>query len=324
MLEEGLSYPGWGERWTGRFVIGATLTLLGPFLLPLLPLYGYYMRAMGASARGVDRPPQWSDWLGLTVEGLRAVVTGFVYALVPNVLAGIVLAVVFTFLAGGGAVGGDPGQVIAGLGLVTLVVGALVVLGAEVVVLLLLPAALVNVAAEERLGAAFDIADVVGIATSGAYLVALVHLLFVGFVTLVVGAAASVTGVLVPAVFFWGSLAGARLLGVAHRGATGSPEPTDATYTPYPASTDEATAGADGVDVDTSTSAADFVEPDADGEPGPSAGTDSAGAATEPDAGAGEPADEGQADDTFGEGPTGEGPVDPFEDDGDEDPNDAF
>jgi hypothetical protein len=233
MLEEGLSYPGWGERWTGRFIIGSTLVLLGLLLLfPLVPLYGYLMRAMGASAQGQDRPPQWSNWTGLTLEGARALVVSFVYALIPNVIGGIVLALVFFLFAGGGAVGGESGQVLAGGGLLVLVVGVLVVLVVEAVVIYLLPAALLNVAADGTIGGAFDLGGVSEIAFSGAYITALVHLLFVWFVTLVVGSVLSVTVVLLPPVLFWSGLVTARLFGVAYRSSNGMPAATDATYTP--------------------------------------------------------------------------------------------
>lgn len=233
MLEEGLSYPGWGERWTGRFIIGSTLVLLGLLLVfPLVVLYGYLMRAMGASAQGQDRPPQWSNWTGLTLEGIRALLVSFVYALIPNVIGGIVLAVVFFLFAGGGAVGGDGGEILAGGGLLVLVFGGLVVLVVEAVVIYLLPAALLNVAADGTIGGAFDLGGVSEIAFSGAYITALVHLLFVWFVTLVVGSVLSVTVVLLPPVLFWSGLVTARLFGVAYRSSNGMPAATDATFTP--------------------------------------------------------------------------------------------
>lgn len=217
MLEEGLSYPSKGDLWIGRFVIGSTLVLFGWLIVPLLPLYGYLVRVLASSAAGEEVPPKWEGWGRLTVDGFKALFITFVYGLVPNLVGVVVLAVVFFLFLGGGAVGGEEGGLLAGVGVVALVVGILVMGLVQFVVAYLVPGALINFAAEDSVAAAFDLGALSDLVLSGEYLLAMLQPVFVGFVVLLVSAVLSVTVVLVPPVLFWGSVAVARLFGTAYR-----------------------------------------------------------------------------------------------------------
>lgn len=221
MLEEGLSYPSKGELWIGRFVIGSTLLFFGWLLVPLLPLYGYLVRVLASAAAGDEEPPRWERWGELTINGIKAVFVTFVYGLIPNVVAGIVIAVVFFIFLGGGVVGGEEGGALAGLGLLASVVGVLFVLFVQLVVAYLVPGALINFAAADSVRAAFDLGELSDLVLSVEYLLAMVQPLFVWFVVLVVGALVSVTVILPPLVIFWGAVAVAWLFGTAYRKSVG-------------------------------------------------------------------------------------------------------
>lgn len=229
MLEESLSYPAWGDRTVGRLVIGSSLWLVSFLLLPLLLLFGYSMAAIRQSGTGDDLAPQWSDWGTITVDGLRGIVVALVYVLVPNIVGGLVLALFFFLVVGGGVAGGQEGGVLAGMGLLTLLFGSFVVLLVELIVVLLLPAALANAAVENSIGAGFDTVAIPKLVLNAGYLTALLQLLFIGLATLVLVTLLSVTVVLPAVVLFWGGLASARVLGLAYRGAMETSAPTDAT-----------------------------------------------------------------------------------------------
>jgi hypothetical protein len=229
MLEEGISYPAWGDRAIGRIVIGSTLWFLWFLLLPIVLVYGYGMRAMRETGNGVDTPPQWRNWMDLLVDGFRAIVVSFVYALVPNVIAGLVFAAFFFLVAGGGAAGGQEGGILAGLGFLTLLVGGALVLFVELIVLYLLPAALVNAAVEQSIAAGFATDAISRLVFDVRYVTALVHLVVIWLVTLVVASVASVTVILLPAVIFWGGLTSARVLGLVYRSVMATRVPADST-----------------------------------------------------------------------------------------------
>lgn len=232
MLEEGISYPAWGDRSVGRIVVGAALWTAWFLLVPAVLLMGYGMRAIRQSATGADRPPQWRDWTGLAAEGIRAVVVAVVYTLVPNLVGGLALGALLVLTADGG-IGGALGALAAGnlvqFGFLALVGGGIVIALAELVVLYLLPAALTSAAVGESIGAAFDIGAISLLVLDSRYVTALVHVVFIALVTFVVAGVLGVIVILIPAILFWSGLASARVLGLAYRDVAGTRMPSDST-----------------------------------------------------------------------------------------------
>jgi hypothetical protein len=169
MFEDALRFPFAGDDSARSLLIGGVLVLLSPFVLPLLPLFGYYLRVVKAGIDGDETPPVFGEWVELSVDGLKAVVVSFVYFLVPLVftlIGGIVIGV-GAILAQERAVAG----VATGIG----VVGALFVFASLVTVLLatyVFPAALANMARSGDIADAFALSDVFGVAFSVEYLVA--------------------------------------------------------------------------------------------------------------------------------------------------------
>jgi len=210
MLEDGLSYPVRGD-WIGRVIIGGVLGFLSFLLLPVLPLYGYLVRVLETTVNGDESPPEFTDWGDLTVTGLVALVITLAYTIVPLVA----YAVFVTVVAGaGGAVGGDAGAVIGGLGLLTALAFVPVVLLAYYAV----PAALTAYAIEDDLGAAFDVDRLKPVLLSGEYLAAVLLPVVIAFVLWIVTMvlAFTVVGlVFVPFIQFYGQVTVFRMFGSA-------------------------------------------------------------------------------------------------------------
>jgi len=216
MLQEGLSYPTKGEEWIGRMTIGGVLGYVSFLLVPLLASYGYQIEVLSSTASGERVPPDFEGWLGLTWNGFKASVVAFVYVVGPNLVLGTVLLVLFVVLGGLGRAELANPDTISEMGLVLLGIAGVVTVFVELLIVYLLPAAMVNFAAEGSMRSAFGLPSVFGLAASGPYLLATLLVPVVGFVVLVLSLTVVGT-VLAPAVAFWGAIATTRTFGIAYR-----------------------------------------------------------------------------------------------------------
>jgi hypothetical protein len=159
VFSEALAYPRSREGAASDLLVGGLLVLASPLVVPLLAVLGYQLRVMDAAARGREYPPLLGDWDRLLADGLKAAVVVAVWGLLPLVvvLAGTA-GVAVAFLPVQGPLTAPflaVGQVTTGQwALAGVVVGSLVALAA--VLWLHLPAAMVAVATQGRLGAAFQ------------------------------------------------------------------------------------------------------------------------------------------------------------------------
>lgn len=177
MIRDSLDYLKDSEAGMTTVILGGLLTLFGIFIIPALVVQGYLIRVLHETERGDTEAPTFSHWVRLAIDGLKALVIGLVYALVPAVLA-----LVF---AGSGALmmsGGNADF----LGGVTVIFGSLVTLFAVVAVWYVYPAAIARFAEKESMSAAFHFSALRPIVTKEAYatgwLMALVVLLGGGLV----------------------------------------------------------------------------------------------------------------------------------------------
>ena len=246
MLGDALSFPRNDEDWVKTVVIGTVLlvvtqvfALLG-LLIPLvgqmvalvvqLPLVGYTVRVLRASARGEERPPRFDDWGDLFVDGLKGVVVSIVYTIPVGVLM-FALVVGGVFAAGFSsdptgttpATSGPPPE----FGVAFLVLfGVAMLLGLSVAYLV--PAAMANFAAHDDLGKAFALREVVGTAFTADYFVAALIAVVVGLILGFVGVLLSVLLVGL-AVLFYTQVVTYYLLGRGYakgRDSRGYPAPT--------------------------------------------------------------------------------------------------
>lgn len=162
--------------WIKKILIGGAFTLLSAVLVGAPFVSGYFVRLVRNVARGDERPlPEWDDLGGLFMDGLRALVVYVVHLvgalIVPFTLGGLLVLVIAGASEAGGA-----GDVLGGLAAVAMVgvyaVGGLLMLAAMVYV----PAAVLRFILYDRVAAAFEPREVVGIVrrNPGAYLLALV------------------------------------------------------------------------------------------------------------------------------------------------------
>jgi len=165
-VEAALRYPLGSDDVVLTVGIGGLLSLLGFLIVPLVLLAGYVVRVLDRAMAGDDRPPAFDDWAEMAATGLAAAVVGVAYALIPTVVGGGVVLIGTLGLAG-------PGQgVLAGLGVLGVVLGGLLWLGLSLVAGYLAPAALANFAQRRRLAAGFDLGVLVPVWRSRAYAVA--------------------------------------------------------------------------------------------------------------------------------------------------------
>ena len=224
MLEDALRYPTTGEKALERLLIGGVLIMLSVFVLPIFLVYGYLVRSLAAVAAGHEEPPAFDEWEELFVDGLKAFVVAFVYAIVPVVL----VVAFFVPVSVSTAVGGNgPSGFLAGIGALAFLAAVFVGIAVAYVVM----AALSNFAVEGRVGAAFDFGTVGRLATSEPYVIAIVLAIVVQvIVSAAIFAAVIFTLglallVLVPLgafINFWTYLVTVYLFGVAYRRAMGS------------------------------------------------------------------------------------------------------
>jgi hypothetical protein len=210
MLEDSLSYPTNGDGGIKRLLIGGVLLFFGWLLVPVFVVSGYLVRAAARVSYGDEEPPAFDDWGGLIVDGLKVTLISIAYSLVP----GVIFAVMFLVVLGGGSAGGNAGGLLAGVGML----GTLLALPVMLVITYLLPAALINFARNDSLGAAFEFSTLKPVLLSQQYIVAT---LLVFAISMVGGAVLSLLAAflvgffIAPFYYFWLGLASQFLFGRA-------------------------------------------------------------------------------------------------------------
>lgn len=212
MLDEALSFPRAREGSTRDLLVGAALVLTSPLVVPALVLQGYLLEVMNAAARGRDRPPALGGWGGLLLGGLRGAVVWVVYGVVPLALVAGPPAAAWLTLGRDGILA-RPQE--------ALLLGAVVVAMLAVLATLLalhLPAALVAVATQRRLLAAFQTGALWTVVRTKQYLVGVVLAAAVVALTAPVGlaTAAIVVGLVL---LFYAQVVAAYVLGRSVGGA---------------------------------------------------------------------------------------------------------
>lgn len=199
MLGDALSFPMNDDDWVKTLAIGGGIVLLAfglnlvGVLIPLipslmaivlqLPLMGYTVRVMQRSARGEETPPKFEEWDELFVDGLKVWLISFVYFIPLGILMVVFMFVgVLSFgvldAAAGSGGGGGAG---AGFGIMFILM-MLVFLVLSLVVGYVVPAAVANFAVYDDLGKAFSIREILGVAFTADYFIAILIAAIVGTV----------------------------------------------------------------------------------------------------------------------------------------------
>lgn len=174
MFGEALSYPRRDDSFR-TVLIGGLLTFFWwVFFVPLFVVYGYGVHVLRSSALGEAEAPPFDDWDDLLVDGLKAFAISLAYGFVPFLIVFVALS--GTIFGDQGVNGGE--AAIANLPLLSALVGVVFVF----IVAYTLPVALTNFALEDRLGAAFEFRKIIGAATTGDYIKAILYSILIGIV----------------------------------------------------------------------------------------------------------------------------------------------
>lgn len=227
MIEDALRYPTTAEDSTETILLGGVFALLSWLVVPMLLVYGYVVLVIRETALAEgggndetvgppETPPSFDEWGELLVDGLKVLVVGLVYAVVPSILFLVgVFALLVPVLATDGS-GGAGALFVFGVLALMLVMTLL-----QLALLYVLPAAVAAMAMTDRLGAAFSFGTVRQIATSEGYLTGWAVALAVQILGNIVAVAAMATFVgivLLPFISFYVYVAGGYAIGRGVRG----------------------------------------------------------------------------------------------------------
>lgn len=197
MLGDALSYLKNSDDWIPTLVIGGVLSVLSALILPAFILQGYYVRVLRGAAKEERAAPSFTDWGGLTVDGIKLFLINIAYS-IPLIVAWaavlIPTSVSTSVTTPGAAPSGGPGL----LG----ILGLLLALVLTVFVGYIVPAAYANFAIEDSLRAAFDLSTVVSGAATSEYFKGWILAIVAGVVLFLVGGALSVVVVGIFVLFY--------------------------------------------------------------------------------------------------------------------------
>lgn len=217
MIEDAFSYPTNRDDWVKTVLIGGVLTFLSFLVIPFFVVQGYVVRVIRSSIEGDSTPPAFGDWGALLVEGLKAWVIGFVYMLVPLIVAFVTVGGGIAAMATGSESGAAAG--LAGMfgglalsGILVLVFGYFAVV------------AIVLFAREGEFGAAFDFDQLRAVAFDGDYAIAWLVSVAVFIVASVVTGIPFIGFILGPFVSFYAFVVAGRLWSGGYLDAVGGGE----------------------------------------------------------------------------------------------------
>jgi hypothetical protein len=145
-------------NWLRKLGIGALLGLLGIVLspvliglIPLIMLLGYSLGVVRNVMDGQITPlPEWDDWGGFLVRGLKLLVASFVWSL-PAIILAIPFGIGSALLGNRDALGAQA------VGWPLVVCGSCLMLLWVIFVVLISPAICIRLAATDRLGSTFEV-----------------------------------------------------------------------------------------------------------------------------------------------------------------------
>ncbi|MFC7028280.1 DUF4013 domain-containing protein [Halomicroarcula sp. GCM10025324] len=227
MFQEAINYPRNGDSAIKNLAIGGLLLLFSFLLVPAFLVLGYILRALRMVMDGEEELPEFDEWGELLTDGLQVFAIGFVYALIPALIATVAV------IASGASIGLGGDSAAGGLaaGLIFLVT-SLVLFVVSLALAYVLPAAVVAFAREDRLGAAFSVAELRPLLFSRTYATGWLVAFGISFLAgIVIGVLnAVVIGViLAPFVSFYANLAGTHAIGEAVREMPAMEEGPDST-----------------------------------------------------------------------------------------------
>ena len=109
IVGEALDYPGTNLK---KVLILGILNIISFLIIPIFLVLGYNLRVLKATIAGFDELPDFDEWGDMLIDGLKVLVVGIVYMLIPiiivfggvflantNPTAGIIVGVIGIILA---------------------------------------------------------------------------------------------------------------------------------------------------------------------------------------------------------------------------------
>ncbi|MBC7101391.1 DUF4013 domain-containing protein [Methanothermobacter tenebrarum] len=190
IISDAIKYP--ASDWKKLIILGV-FYLLGFLIIPTFFAIGYVFRALKATIAGFDELPEFDEWGGMFVDGLKVFVVGLVYMIIPLIIIGVgvftslekLLSSPGAFTPYGNVIVTDLTLLQAGLGIIIIGIIVAIIFG------LLLTIAIAHMAYNDsEFGAAFrfrEILDVISEIGWGKYILWYLAVIIVSCVILFIG-----------------------------------------------------------------------------------------------------------------------------------------
>ncbi len=160
-INKALTFVFEDERWLVKVLIGTGLMLLSFLIIPIFFIQGYMIRIVRNVMDGVERPlPEWDNWGEMFKDGLNLVIAGLVWTL-PIWLA-MCCSFLF-FIPAGMSEGSDLGDIMAGLGAVTMMAMLCLVFLFGIALMFIMPAITVRYAQTDELSSVFQFGNIIAL-----------------------------------------------------------------------------------------------------------------------------------------------------------------
>ncbi len=180
-INKALTFATDDDRWITKLAIGAILLILSFLIIPGFFVSGYMIQIVRNVMDEVEKPlPEWKNWGKLFMDGLNLVIAGLVYTLPVWLL----VCCSFAFFIPSASLEGDAADIMAGIGVLAIIVMSCLVFILALALMVIGPAIAIQYAREDTLSATFQFSEVIGIAREniGDILIALVVIFAIGAV----------------------------------------------------------------------------------------------------------------------------------------------
>ncbi len=192
------------QDWIKKILIGGVVSLIPIVQFAAL---GYFIEALRNTAEGRELPlPEWDDFGGKFMKGLMVVIAVFLYLLPIIFVMGIVVGL---------TIAADSADSDAATTIATIcsLISYCLLFVYMILVMLILPAAVIQYALTGQFGAFFRFGDIMALikANVGGYIIALLVAMVAGLIAQIVGGIACGIGILFT--LMWAYLVDANLFG---------------------------------------------------------------------------------------------------------------
>ena len=181
-INKAITYVFKDERWIVKTIIGAVMLFLSFLIIPAFFVYGYMIQIMRNVMDGQENPmPEWQEWGQFLKDGFYVIVATLVYTLPIWIL---MCCSLFVFIIPAANSNGNSADILAGVGVLAMVVVSCLVFLFAIALALISPAIAITYAREGNLAACLRFSEVIGMARDniGDILITLLVLFGLSFV----------------------------------------------------------------------------------------------------------------------------------------------